>query len=76
MSALPIPVIRSIARVFVKNSEDYNTFVSVFVCPDPMAGRHGMFTVVALSHGTGRMKVLGRELPRKLAYKIAEKYEP
>ncbi len=83
MSALPIPTFYSVKETHSHNPDSGWTSTGsphrhiVIIAPDPMAGRRHMYSVIRIFYKDGRAECIGRELPLKLARKIATKpYEP
>lgn len=69
----PEPVTTGMFAASKFKSEPVTRYVdySVFVCPEPMAGRPDRYNTFALERGTGQIIVLGRELPYAQALGIA-----
>jgi len=58
-----------------KHRINYNDFY-ILIIPNMAAGKKGRYTVYKIpSSETGKIEIIGRELPIGMARKIAKKYE-
>lgn len=69
---LPIPCFKSVGKCYYTYDEKADAGMVRFIAPDPMSGRKGRYTVVELDLDSGRAICIGRELPKKLAKRIAK----
>ena len=69
---LPIPGFESVERCYHTYDEDFDVGMVRFIALDHLSGSKNRYTVVEMYLNTGRSICIGRELPKKIAKKIAK----
>ena len=72
---LPIRPIREVTQVVVHDettaTDTDHKGRTVLICPDEASGHRGRYSVITINWRSGKCHQIGRELPLRLARKVA-----